>query len=309
MHRKFFKRKFFILSVLVCICMTIMQSAGAENLKAEELKDGTYTVNIALWHQFMDKPSMGNKGIIPEAELEVKDGKATMFIETQIIQVTGITASVVSFFNFNEEKQDFTKAEAHAYNFEIDGQKRPKIFLFPIKPGSEYYRCMVDPKVEVMGDKPIEARLKVDWSSLKLVEKSLKQEIIDENAESDILAKLELQKQEQEALANSDGTVKEKHEILPVVPVESGASMSEIGTGIIGRPGPSLLYATFLPLRTKAAIRCIHGIRRATIRLCSTVIRYSKPKSPPRLTNSFCSDIYLHKLPYLKSIRLRCWKR
>lgn len=240
MHRKFFKRKFFILSVLVCICMTIMQSAGAENLKAEELKDGTYTVNIALWHQFMDKPSMGNKGIIPEAELEVKDGKATMFIETQIIQVTGITASVVSFFNFNEEKQDFTKAEAHAYNFEIDGQKRPKIFLFPIKPGSEYYRCMVDPKVEVMGDKPIEARLKVDWSSLKLVEKSLKQEIIDENAESDILAKLELQKQEQEALANSDGTVKEKHEILPVVPVESGASMSEIGTGIIGRPGPSL---------------------------------------------------------------------
>lgn len=239
MRRKFFKQKF-SLFMLICFCMIFMQKVGADSCAAEELKDGIYTVNIALWHQFMDKPSMGNKGIISEAEIEVKDGKATMFIETQIIQVTGITASVVSFFNYDEGKQDFTKAEARAYNFEIDGQKRPKIFLFPIKPGSEYYKCMVDPKVEVMGDKPIEARLKVDWSSLKPAGESLKQKIIDKNAESDILAKVELQKQEQEALANSGGTPKEKHEILPVVPVEATVNTGGYGMGAIGRSGPPL---------------------------------------------------------------------
>ncbi len=232
LKKKFLKLKIAIPAAL-CALVIFAQSAWAGNADPIELKDGIYTVNIALWHQFMDKPSMGNKGIIPEAEVEVKDGKATMFMETRIIEVTGITASLVSFYNFDEEKQDFSKAEARAYNFEIDGQKRPRIFIFPINPGKEFYRCMVDPKVEVMGDKPIEARIKVDWSSIKPIEKSLKQEIIEKNADSDILAKVELQKQADAGVSAND-TQGKKHELLPVVSTDTEVRAEGF------RPGPLL---------------------------------------------------------------------
>lgn len=213
------------ITALLIICILSLQfgySYAEDTVEVQTVPpDGVYNVNIALWHQVMDKPSMGNKGLMPEAEIQIKDGKLTMFMETQIIQVTGITASLVSFFYFDESKQDFVKAEARAYNFEIDGQKRPQIFIFPITYGQEYYRCMVDPKVEVMGDKPIEARLKVDWNSLKKIDKSVKQDIIDKTAQSDIEAKIELKKQEIEAAQTTTNAPKQKHLLMEVKPIQN----------------------------------------------------------------------------------------
>lgn len=223
--------------VMFLCCVTLPYSYGEEQGQVgNPPEDGIYTVNVALWHQVMDKPSMGNKGIVPEAEIQVKDGRITMFLETQIIQVTGITASLVAFFYFDAEKQDFSKSEARAYSFEIDGQKRPRIFIFPIDYGQEFYRCMVDPRVEVMGDKPIEARIKVDWSSLKNIEKSLKQELIDETAESDIEAKVELKKQEEAVAVEPDGGAasvsKEKHQLMEVRPIEGALPKPDVSMAV-----------------------------------------------------------------------------
>ncbi len=222
MYRKNAKlkiRMWFLVTVLLGIAFSYSY-ADEKPVDSNIPQDGIYTVNVALWHQVMDKPSMGNKGLVQQAEVQVKDGKLTMFLETRIIQVTGITASLVSFFYFDDKKQDFTKAEARAYTFEIDGQKRPRIFIFPIKYGQEFSRVLVDPKVEVMGDKPIEARLKVDWSSFSKIEKSTKQEIIDKTAESDIEAKIQLKKLEETmALGSNTDSSKEKHKLMEIKPV------------------------------------------------------------------------------------------
>ena len=223
MHKKstYYKVKVFALAMILLFTLFSNSYADENTSDAAMPQDGIYTVNVALWHQVMDKPSMGNKGLVPQAEVQIKDGKATMFLETQIIQVTGITASLVSFFYFDDEKQEFTKAEARVYTHEIDGQKRPRIFIFPINYGQEFSRCKVDPKVEVMGDKPIEARLKVDWESLTKIDKSVKQEIIDQTAQSDIETKVELK--QQETAAENAETVsdvpKQKHQLMQVKPV------------------------------------------------------------------------------------------
>ena len=91
-----------------------------------------------------------------------------------------IKTSLAEIYYFDEGTGVYKKAEAGAYSIGVgeSGEKQPKVFKFPIKQGQKYYKVLVDPRVSVMGDDPIEARVKVDWSNMKAVGKSHKEELI-----------------------------------------------------------------------------------------------------------------------------------
>ncbi len=136
-----------------------------ENTSNEDNK--YYTVNVNLWHAYEDRESMGNKAMKGNANILLKDGKMTLYISSDKMTVSNITASLINLYYDDGEK--YNKADAFSYNMEIEGynRKRPEVFMIPLRNKDEYLNVMVDPKVEPMGDDPIKARLKIDFNSLK----------------------------------------------------------------------------------------------------------------------------------------------
>lgn len=154
---------------------------------ATETTDGIYSVPVQLWHATSDKPSMGNKGLNPNGEVKVTEGKAYMLLETELMELGEIKTSLAEIYYFDEGTGVYKKAEAGAYSIGVgeSGEKQPKVFKFPIKQGQDYYKVLVDPRVSIMGDEPIEARVKVDWSNMKAVGKSHKEELIKNGPKKD----------------------------------------------------------------------------------------------------------------------------
>ena len=64
-----------------------------------------------------------------------------------------------------------TKTETMKRQSLISSENSKWIFEFPLpNDNDKYYKCKVDPRVDVMGDDPVKARLKVDWDSLDEVD-------------------------------------------------------------------------------------------------------------------------------------------
>ena len=122
-------------------------------------KDGYYKVKVRLWHASMDKASLGESAILPTAYVMIEDGDVTMRLQTKKMSLQGITAHLHDFYIYNDgdyETTDLISTEDNKWIFE---------FELP-DDDSKYYKCQVDPQVEVMGSDPVKARLKVDWSSI-----------------------------------------------------------------------------------------------------------------------------------------------
>ena len=135
-----------------------------------DLEDGLYAVNVALWHETEDKPSMGNGALDPKAELFVKDGKGTLFLGTKTLKVSNIQASLSRVFY--ETDEGFSAAAPLCFDLKPENEPlpRPGIFALPLEEKKAMIRLKVDPKVAPMGDEPLNARLKLDFQSVKKIE-------------------------------------------------------------------------------------------------------------------------------------------
>ena len=134
-----------------------------------DLKDGLYAMDVSLWHETEDKPSMGNGALDHKAEIFVKDGEATLFLGTKALSVSNIQASLCRVFY--ETDEGFSAAVPLCYDLKVEGEElpRPRIFALPLKEKTDMMKVKVDPKVAPMGDEPLNARLKLDFKSLKAI--------------------------------------------------------------------------------------------------------------------------------------------
>ncbi|MBR1826925.1 MAG: NEAT domain-containing protein [Clostridia bacterium] len=143
------------------LIMTGMTALAASAASGAPLKDGDYTVNVQLWHASKDQASMAASCVKETADVTVKNGKATMTVHTQPMSMAGITASMQTM----SVKQPNGKMKAADIVEVTDGN--PTAFRFEVPSWDEYIVLEVNPKIEIMGNKPMDARLKVDWASAK----------------------------------------------------------------------------------------------------------------------------------------------
>lgn len=148
------------------LIMTGMTALAASAASGAPLKDGDYTVNVQLWHASRDQASMAASCVKETADVTVKNGKATMTVHTQPMSMAGITASMQTM----SVRQPNGKMKAADIVEVTDGN--PTAFRFEVPSWDEYIVLEVNPKIEIMGNKPMDARLKVDWSSAKPVKGS-----------------------------------------------------------------------------------------------------------------------------------------
>ncbi|MDO5696170.1 MAG: NEAT domain-containing protein [Eubacteriales bacterium] len=143
------------------------EEKAPENKDAKEmpadLKDGRYKIKIDLWHAQEDRESMGNKSMNHEAIIERKDGKNTLFMSVHPMGVSDIVASVET-IEYKDENGKMQYAEV--IERRIAGDK-PSAFKMPLLTTGEYTDVMVNPKVMVMGNKPVPARIRLYWDTLR----------------------------------------------------------------------------------------------------------------------------------------------
>ena len=142
-----------------------------ENKKEEEVttrfsKDGTYEVNVALWNATSDKESMAADALNNKAKIIVKDGKATMYISTKEMSFGTIKASLQEFY-IGSAQEDYKNHSATI--IEKDTQGNPTLWSFELPHEDEYINVMMNPHVAMMGNMDLEARIKVDYSTLTYI--------------------------------------------------------------------------------------------------------------------------------------------
>lgn len=154
-------RKSFFAIVFVLVCLFSMFSLSAY---AAEMADGTYEVNIALWHSEDDKESMAADAIGTKATIVVENGVKTMHITSGEMSMMGIKASLQE-LRIADENGTYTDAKIESKNSEGS----PTGFYFTMPHTDEYITVKVNPHLAIMGNKDIGARIRVDYSTLKLI--------------------------------------------------------------------------------------------------------------------------------------------
>ena len=134
-------------------------------LDKNHLKDGTYSVNIYLWNASQDKASMAASSLLEKAKIVVKDGVYTMHIQTQEMTMGTIQASL-------QELKVYTDGENYenAVVETRDADGNPTGFSFVLPSTDEFIDVAVNPHVAMMGNMDIAARLKVDYTTLKVAD-------------------------------------------------------------------------------------------------------------------------------------------
>lgn len=131
-------------------------------LDKNDLADGKYTVMVHLWHATQNRESMGNATLNHQALITVKKGVYTMDISTHPVKIGSVTACLQSLWI--KQSGGYTAATVKARN-NAGGQ--PSVFSFRLPSKDQYIPAKIDPKVEVMGRDPIDARLRISWDTLK----------------------------------------------------------------------------------------------------------------------------------------------
>lgn len=146
------------------LTFAVIISAFSLNAFAVEMQDGTYEVNIALWHSEDDKESMASDAIDTKATIVVENGTKTMHITSGEMSMMGIKASLQE-LKIADASGNYTDAKVESRNSEGN----PTGFCFTMPHDNEYITVKVNPHLAIMGNKDIGARIKVDYSTLKLV--------------------------------------------------------------------------------------------------------------------------------------------
>lgn len=152
--------------VLITLCSVAILFSFLFSVEvcAAELADGVYEVEIALWHSEDDKESMAASAINPKATIKVVDGIKTMYIRCDEMSMMGIKASLQE-LKIADSSGDFTNAAV----ISTDSQGNPTSFSFVLPHEGEYISVKVNPHLAIMGNRDIGARIKIDYSSVKLI--------------------------------------------------------------------------------------------------------------------------------------------
>lgn len=162
-----------ILSVIVSLLL--MTTLFSLCVHGENLKDGTYEVEVTLMHKEDEKESFGNKYIAPTALMKVNG-------EEKIITILLTTnMSGISFSYYLDGSLAGDTAEATAVsNITAAGETYKQGFEIPIKSDNDLGLKF---SVPVMPMSP-SARLRIDYSSAKLIESNEKSELNNEETTS-----------------------------------------------------------------------------------------------------------------------------
>ena len=172
-------------------------------------KDGTYSVDVALWNATSDKESMAASAINSKAKIIVKDGKATMYLSTKEMSFGSIKASLQEFY-IGSEQEDYKNHGATI--IEKDAQGNPTLWAFELPHENEYINVMMNPHVAMMGNIDLAARLKIDYTTLTYVsdktelELNTKKDDQQENTNKDQTANKENQINENQSVKTGDQT-------------------------------------------------------------------------------------------------------
>lgn len=139
------------------------QQPGA--LDKDNLADGTYQVKVALWHADKDQASMAASSLLEDARIVVKDGVYTMYLYTQPMTIGAITASLQE-LQVADDAGNYTDGTVESR----DGDGNPTSFSFVMPHTNEYINVKVNPMVAIMGNQALDARIKVDYSTLAVAE-------------------------------------------------------------------------------------------------------------------------------------------
>lgn len=135
-----------------------------EAIDVDNLKDGVYEIPVALWHAAQDKASMAAASFVGTARIVVKNGAMTVYVYTKPMTFGAITASLQE---MKVEQADGTWVSAAVETKSSD--ENPTCFSFDLDKLSQYINAKVNPYVEMMGNQDLDARLKFDLASIKLV--------------------------------------------------------------------------------------------------------------------------------------------
>ncbi len=139
-------------------------SSENEKIDIDNLKDGTYEIPVDLWNSTQDKPSMAASSLNKTARIVVKNGEMTVYIYTKPMTFGAITASLQE---MKAEQSNGKWVEAKVETKSKDGN--PTCFSFSLDKLSEYVNTKVNPHVEMMGNKDLDARLKFNLDAIKMI--------------------------------------------------------------------------------------------------------------------------------------------
>ena len=138
--------------------------AGQTVLDKNNLQDGIYEVQAYLWNATSDRASMAADSMKNTTRIVVSNGAATMYIYTQPMTLGTITASLQT---LRVENGSGGFADAVVQTRSADGN--PTSFSFTLPHREEYINVKVNPMVAMMGNQELDARIKVDYSTLTAV--------------------------------------------------------------------------------------------------------------------------------------------
>lgn len=141
----------------------------------KKIEDGTYSADVYLWHATNDTESMAASAVAKRAIIVAENGNYVMHITTQPMTLGTITASLQE-IKIQEADGNYTDAQVESK----DSDGNPTGFYFTLPSLDEYLAVKVNPHVAMMGNSDIDARLKVDYSTLTAVVSDEKSEENDE---------------------------------------------------------------------------------------------------------------------------------
>ena len=139
-------------------------------------KDGTYNVKVALWNATQDKASMAAEAVDEMATVVVKDGVKTMYLTTKKMSFASLEAALQELYigstSDSNYKDNMATVEAR------DNEGNPVLWSFALPSEEEFFNVVVNPHVAMMGNGDIDARIKVDYSTLTYVSASTEAPVV-----------------------------------------------------------------------------------------------------------------------------------
>lgn len=127
------------------------------------IQDGYYQVDVSLLKAgSISSLSMANEAVLPKAQLKVSGGIGTLYISTKPMIVGNIVASLQT-LKYKDATDSYQEAEITSSS--LDGS--PTGFKFELPHFESFVEVLVNPQVAIMGNSDIEARIKIDYSSLQ----------------------------------------------------------------------------------------------------------------------------------------------
>ena len=155
-----------VISVIMALAMVLSIMSISAFAKAPT-KDGKYNVSFHLWNAEKNEASMGDGFFKHTARLNVKNGKTTMtvYANTKAINQMFKGKKFVLDMRVSNGKGGWTKATATGKS--KNGSTTALSFRLPNK--KKYVACQVNPHVPQMGNTYVDARLKIDYGTVKAV--------------------------------------------------------------------------------------------------------------------------------------------